>query len=123
MNGGLLDQRNVLDALHRAGKRGGFHVFRRFRFALLRKAGVPEHLIKLWLGHSQDLTDRYAAQLYEDVACRREWCEKTGLDLSWANCVTKASSQFALLKSRKPIVRQVLELVAGVGFEPTTFGL
>jgi hypothetical protein len=34
--------------------------FRRFRFAVLRKAGVPENLIKLWMG-------------------RREWCEKAGL--------------------------------------------
>ncbi len=81
LKGGLLDQCNVLDALHEVGKRGGFHVFRRFRFALLRKAGVPEHLIKLWLGHSQDLTDRYAVQLYEDVAYRREWCERAGLGL------------------------------------------
>src|SRR2546430_3774450 len=52
VNGRLLDQRNVLDGLHGAGKRGGFHVFRRFRFAVLRKAAVPDHLIKLWMGHS-----------------------------------------------------------------------
>jgi hypothetical protein len=40
---------------------------------------VPDHLIKLWMGHSQSLADRYAAQLYEDVSYRREWCEKAGL--------------------------------------------
>jgi len=36
---------------------------------------------EIWneLDHSQDLTDRYAAQLYEDVAYRREWCERAGL--------------------------------------------
>jgi integrase len=100
LNGGLLDQRNVLDALHKVGKRGGFHVFRRFRFALLRKAGVPEHLIKLWLGHSQDLTDRYAAQLYEDVAYRREWCERAGLgfelgELGYKGLFAIRSSQVA----------------------------
>ena len=77
--GRLLDQRNVLDGLHGAGKRGGFHAFRRFRFAVLRNVGVPDHLIKLWMGHSQSLADRYAAQLYEDVSYRREWCEKAGL--------------------------------------------
>src|ERR1700688_1901647 len=44
--GRLLDQRNSLKALHGAGNRGGFHAFRRFRFAVLRKAGVPENLIK-----------------------------------------------------------------------------
>jgi integrase len=77
--GRLLDQRNSLKALHGAGNRGGFHAFRRFRFAVLRRAGVPENLIKLWLGHSQNLMDLYAAQLRLDVAYRREWCEKAGL--------------------------------------------
>ena len=77
--GQFLDQRNVLDVLHRAGKRGGFHAFRRFRFAVLRKAGVPDNLIKQWLGHSQNLIDHYAAQLQLDVAYRREWCDKAGL--------------------------------------------
>jgi hypothetical protein len=72
---------NVLDGLHGAGKRGEFHVFRRFRFAVLPKAGVPDHLIKQWMGHSQSLADRYAAQLYVDVSYRREWCEKAGLGL------------------------------------------
>jgi len=53
--------------------------FRRFRFSVLRRAGVPENLIKQWLGHSQNLMDLYAAQLRFDVAYRREWCEKVGL--------------------------------------------
>jgi integrase len=69
----------VLDVLHRAGKRGGFHAFRRFRFTVLRKAGVPDNLIKQWLGHSQNLIDHYAAQLQHDVAYQREWCDKAGL--------------------------------------------
>ncbi len=77
--GRLLDQRNSLKALHGAGNRDGFHSFRRFRFAALRKAGVPENLIKQWMGHSQNLMDLYAAQLRLDVAYRREWCEKAGL--------------------------------------------
>ena len=124
LNGGLLDPSNVLDKLHKVGKRGGFHVFRRFRFALLRKAGVPEHLIMLWLGHSQDLTDRYAAQLYEDVAYRREWCERAGLGFELGELSHSGLLRNSLLpKLLKPIARQVLELVAGVGFEPTTFGL
>ena len=77
--GRLLDSRNVLDVLQQAGRRGGYHAFRRFRFAVLRKAGVPEDLIKLWLGHSQNLIDLYAAQLRYDETYRREWCEKAGL--------------------------------------------
>jgi len=77
--GKLLDQRSALKELYATGKRGGFHAFRRFRFAVLRKAGVPDRLIKLWMGHSQNLIDRYAAQLDVDITYRREWCEKTGL--------------------------------------------
>jgi integrase len=77
--GRILDPRNSLKALHGAGNRGGFHAFRRFRFSVLRRAGVPENLIKQWLGHSQNLMDLYAAQLRFDVAYRHEWCEKAGL--------------------------------------------
>jgi hypothetical protein len=77
--GRLLDQRNSLKALQGAGNRGGFHAFRCFRFAVLRKAGVPENLIKQWMGHSQNLMDLYAAQLRLDMAYRREWCERAGL--------------------------------------------
>ncbi|PYT23713.1 MAG: hypothetical protein DMG58_27445 [Acidobacteria bacterium] len=65
--------------LQQAGRQGGYHAFRRFRFAVLRKAGVLEDLIKLWLGHSQNLIDLYAAQLRYDETYRREWCEKAGL--------------------------------------------
>ena len=72
--GRVLDQRNALKALHGAGNRGGFHVFQRFRFAVLRRAGVPENLIKQWLGRPQNLMDLYAAQLRYDVTYRLEWC-------------------------------------------------
>ena len=44
-------------------------------------------------------------------------------DLIWANWATKVQSQFARQELRKPIDRQVLEMVAGVRFELTTFGL
>ena len=60
----------------RPARQGGYHAFRRFRFAVLRKAGVPDDLIKLWLGHSQNLIDLYAAQLRYDETYR---CEKAGL--------------------------------------------
>src|ERR1700688_4461264 len=77
--GRLLDQRNSLKALHGAGNRAGFHAFRCFRFAVLRKAGVQKNLIKLWMGHSQNLMDLYAAQLRLDIAYRREWCDRADL--------------------------------------------
>jgi integrase len=81
-NGSPLQPRNVLRVLHDTGKRVGFHAFRRFRTAVLRKAQIPEDLIGLWLGHAQNLTDRYAGQLRDDVAYRSEWCKRAGLGFS-----------------------------------------
>jgi integrase len=78
-NGTPLLSRNVHRALHASGATCGFHSFRRYRAAVLRKTKVPEDLIGLWLGHSRNLTDRYAMQLREDVAFRSEWCERAGL--------------------------------------------
>ena len=43
--------------------------------------------------------------------------------LSWAKWATNWELQFARHSSRKPILRQDLEVVAGVRFELTTFGL
>jgi hypothetical protein len=40
---------------------------------------MPENLIKLWLGHSQNLMDLYAAQLRHGVAYCREWWERACL--------------------------------------------
>ena len=92
-------------------------------FVLRYKAGVPDDLIKLWLGHSQNLIDLYAAQLRYDDTYRRESCERLVWDLSWANWAINQGCQFARPSSRKPVMRQVLEMVAGVRFELTTFGL
>jgi integrase len=86
-SGRPLTQRNVLrDGLGKIGRdlkfeRGkGFHAFRRFRTAHLRKNRVPWDLQKLWLGHAnRDVTDRYAEQLKEDVEWRKEVAENAGL--------------------------------------------
>jgi integrase len=78
-SGRPLGQRNVLRALHATGNKVGFHAFRRFRTELLRRARVPEDLIKMWLGHAKDtITDYYASGLINDLAWRREWCERVG---------------------------------------------
>jgi integrase len=77
--GRVLNPRNSPKVLHGAGNRGGLHTFRRFRFSVLRRAGVPENLIQQRLGHSQNLVDLYAAQLRYDETYRREWCEKAWL--------------------------------------------
>jgi integrase/recombinase XerD len=82
-NGKPMCQRNVLRALHATGKKIGLHSFRRFRTETLRRARVPEDLIKLWLGHSKEsVTDFYAGGLQNDLAWRQEWCERAGLGFS-----------------------------------------
>jgi integrase len=82
-SGRPLQQRNVLRALHVTGKKVGFHAFRRFRTETLRRARVPEDLIKLWLGHSKStVTDFYAGGLSKDLAWRLEWCDRVGLGFS-----------------------------------------
>ena len=86
-SGRPLTPRNVLrDGLGKIGRdlkfeRGkGFHAFRRFRTAYMRKNQVPWDLQKLWLGHAnRDVTDRYAEQLKEDVEWRKEVAENAGL--------------------------------------------
>ena len=82
-SGEPLQQRNVLRALHATGKKVGFHAFRRLRTETLRRARVPEDLIRLWLGHSkQSVTDLYAGGLVKNEAWRREWYERAGLGFS-----------------------------------------
>jgi integrase len=76
-------QRNVLRALHATGKKIGLHALRRFRAETVRRARVPEDLIKLWLGHSKEsVADFYAGGLQNDLAWRQEWCERVGLGFS-----------------------------------------
>jgi hypothetical protein len=53
----------------------------------LMRAGTPEDLIRLWLGHAaRTVTDSYAGGLRNDLAWRREWCERIGpgFDLGYA---------------------------------------
>ena len=75
-------QRNVLGWLHDTNK-VGFHAFRRFRTEVLRRARVPEDLIRLWLGHAKPtFTDLYADGLKNDSAWRQEWAGRAGLGFS-----------------------------------------
>ena len=87
-SGKPLVQRNVLrDGLGRIRREfkldqdgKGFHAFRRFRTAHLRKDRVPWDLEKLWLGHaSRDVTDKCAGQLKQDIEWRKQVAEATGL--------------------------------------------
>jgi integrase len=87
-SGKPLLQRNILRdgldpilkklSLKQDGK--AFHSFRRFRVIHLRKNRVAWDLEKFWIGHAnKDVTDKYAAQLKEDVEWRKDVAEKTGL--------------------------------------------
>jgi len=93
-SGKPLSQRNVLRDglgkirrdlnLEQDGK--GFHSFRRFRTAHLRRNRVPWDLEKFWLGHAnRDVTDKYAEQLKEDLEWRKSVAGKTGLGFNLPN--------------------------------------
>lgn len=57
----------------------GFHAIRRFRVTHLRHAGVPEEIIRFWIGHSSsDITDRYS-KLADNPEIRKGWVERAGL--------------------------------------------
>ena len=46
----------------------GFHSFRRFRITRLRELGIPEDLLRYWVGHSgKGITDRYS-KLAENIS-------------------------------------------------------
>ncbi len=70
----------MLKALHATGVKVGFHALRRYRTETLRRARVPEDLIRMWLGHaSGSITDLYAEGLRNDEEFRRDWCDRAGL--------------------------------------------
>jgi integrase len=57
----------------------GFHAFRRLRITRLREIGVPEDIIRYWVGHEgQGITDRYS-KLGEKEELRKQWAAKAGL--------------------------------------------
>ena len=59
------------------------HSFRRFRIMHLRKSRVPWDLEKFWVGHAnRDVTEKYAAQLEEDMEWRKDVAEKAGQGLA-----------------------------------------
>jgi integrase len=59
----------------------GFHAFRRFRVAHLRKQLVPEILLRVWIGHSTEgITDKYALEgVKRDTLFRTITAQKAGL--------------------------------------------
>jgi integrase len=81
-----LSPRNVLrDSLHPTlaklnQPKMGFHCFRRFRESVLQKSEARALLVDYWMGHeNREMGTRYAKQLVEDVAWRKQWAKKVGL--------------------------------------------
>ncbi len=85
----------------------GFHSFRRFRTAHLRKNRVPWDLQKLWLGDAnKDVTDRYAEQLKEDVEWRKQEAETAGLGFKLPTIETSVGL-LGLPKHQKSTLKKV----------------
>jgi integrase len=62
----------------------GFHAFRRFRTAHLRKNRAPWDLEKFWLGHAnKSVTDKYSEQLKQDLEWRKAEANRIGLGFSF----------------------------------------
>jgi integrase len=81
-----LSPRNVLrDSLHPTlaklnQPKMGFHCFRRFRESVLQKSEARALLVDYWMDHeNREMGTRYAKQLVEDVAWRKQWAKKVGL--------------------------------------------
>lgn len=67
------------DDLERHGIIGGFHTLRRFRITHLRMAGVPDPLVKFWVGHAAgNVTEQYT-QVAGEIESRKIWAAKAGL--------------------------------------------
>lgn len=81
-----LSPRNITrDSLHPILKRmgresAGFHIFRRFREAILQMSEARTLLIDYWMGHaSGEMSGRYGKQLLENIRWRQECVAKVGL--------------------------------------------
>jgi integrase len=71
--------RNVHCDLRKISEKATFHAFRRFRITNLREIGVPEDILRFWVGHAdRSITDRYS-KMKKRIPVRKEWAEKAGL--------------------------------------------
>jgi len=78
--------RNIArDSLHPILKKmgrpsAGFHIFRRFREAILQMSEARTLLIDYWMGHANgEMSGRYGKQLLDNVRWRQECVAKVGL--------------------------------------------
>ena len=124
--GGILHE-STLGAVLREFEIKGHHCFRRYRATRCREIGVPEDILRGWLGHAGlSQTDVYS-KLSENVTARKEWAARVGLgfDLPSISSVDKAPisspkwSSSKRLSPRQPsfvqtlLAKAVLPLVVG----------
>jgi integrase len=66
-------------ALQNDGIEGGFHCFRRFRVTHIRMNGVPDPLVKYWIGHAASNTTEHYTQVEEGIEARKTHAARVGL--------------------------------------------
>ncbi len=66
-------------ALAQDGIQGGFHCFRRFRVTHIRMNGVPDPLVKYWIGHAAGNITEHYTQVEEGIESRKLHAAKAGL--------------------------------------------
>ena len=82
--GQSMPPRSTANLLRKHGAQ--FHGLRRFRITRLREYGVPEEIIRFWVGHSTsaDITDRYS-KLAGNAELRRSWAQRVGISFDLEN--------------------------------------
>jgi integrase len=70
---------NYRSLLKKDGIAGGFHAFRRFRITHLRLSGVPDALIKFWVGHAAGNVTEHYTQVAGEIESRKSWAAKAGV--------------------------------------------
>src|SRR5260221_856409 len=67
----------------------GFHAFRRFRPAWLRKSGAPRDLERLWMGRAAEEVGDLYSTLRDDVTFRQEWAQPWVWTSNWSTMIHK----------------------------------
>jgi hypothetical protein len=116
-----LSPRNILrDSLHPTlaklkKPKMGFHCFKRFRKSVPQKSEARALLVDYWMGHeNHEMGTRYARQLVEDVAWRKQWAKKVGLSFMLTDLQLEVG-QLGQLPASKTQPAKAASLVAKIG--------
>ena len=71
----------------------GFRCFRRLGITRLRDQGVPEDILRHWIGHAfQTVTDRYS-KMSKRIQSRKQWVKKAGLGFDLSELCTQCTKK------------------------------